>query len=168
MCLQEPCSDGQGTFFFSGIDGVSATPSSHVAWRIGGRPISDLSLHGAIIALPGMFTVVPTQAICLARLAQLFVLMFRCKLLRWILNVLPVVSSRLRQKYMTLELLSDVSLGENYGRTQSLMGSLVFASAKQRVFQHDLRAAPSLSWNTHSATASIFIAATRLQSYPTL
>lgn len=23
ICLQEPCSDGQGTFFFGGVDGVS-------------------------------------------------------------------------------------------------------------------------------------------------
>lgn len=29
ICLQEPCSDGQGTFFFAGVDGVSLLYSTH-------------------------------------------------------------------------------------------------------------------------------------------
>lgn len=29
ICLQEPCSDGKGTFFFGGVDGVSS-PRAHL------------------------------------------------------------------------------------------------------------------------------------------
>lgn len=38
ICLQEPCSDGKGTFFFAGVDGVRACSG---IWKASGEVVKS-------------------------------------------------------------------------------------------------------------------------------